>query len=109
MDIRDNARLKRKYGVDLADHATLLAAQGGGCYICGGGTTRRRLFVDHNHKNGNVRGLLCGRCNNGLGLFRDKLELVRKAADYLENDGAWVASALGKPSYTRQYRRLTET
>jgi hypothetical protein len=42
------------------------------------------LSVDHNHATGEIRGLLCQACNHAIGKFKDKPELCRKAADYLE-------------------------
>lgn len=53
------------------------------CIICGE-TQKLQLAVDHDHKTGRVRGALCTRCNLGLGHFRDKPELLRLAALYLE-------------------------
>lgn len=43
------------------------------------------LCVDHNHKTGEIRGLLCGLCNSGIGHFKDKIKLLKKAIKYLEN------------------------
>jgi len=48
------------------DYAELLAAQNGGCAICGATPKTRRLHVDHDHKTMRVRGLLCHRCNRNL-------------------------------------------
>ena len=53
-------------GVTDAEYDRLLAAQGGGCAICGNPPKTRRLHVDHDHKTGRVRGLLCHRCNRAL-------------------------------------------
>ena len=58
------------------------AAQDGRCAICG--AVSGRLFVDHCHTTGNVRGLLCVACNNALGQFRDSVSALRRAIDYLE-------------------------
>jgi hypothetical protein len=56
----------KQLGVSDADYEALLAAQGGGCAICGNPPKTRRLDVDHDHKTGKVRGLLCHRCNRAL-------------------------------------------
>lgn len=67
----------------------MLAAQNGGCAICGatepGGRTRY-FPVDHCHTTGIVRGLLCTKCNRGLGLFNDDPERVARAVMYLKGD-----------------------
>lgn len=69
-----------------------LAAQGGCCAICGRtrnvGKRRMRLAVDHCHKTGIVRGILCTHCNQALGQMQDSPDLLRKAADYLEKPPA---------------------
>jgi hypothetical protein len=62
-------------------------SQGGRCAICGKVPRSRRLAVDHDHKTGEVRGLLCASgdfgCNKGLGYFNDDPELLRRAYEYL--------------------------
>lgn len=76
-------RLKRKYGITAEQYGEMLAAQAGGCAICARPPKTRRLAVDHNHKTGKVRGLLCYRCNGQL--IRDHtLESLRRAVAYLE-------------------------
>jgi hypothetical protein len=76
-------RLKRRYGItDGCDQ--LLATQGGVCAVCG---RERLLEVDHNHTTGKVRGMLCRRCNMGLGCFEDDAILLRKAVDFIDRDG----------------------
>jgi hypothetical protein len=75
--------LLTKYGITRQEYDDMLAAQGGGCAICGG-LTRRRPNVDHCHKTGKVRAILCHLCNQGLGSFRDNPDLLRKAIAYLE-------------------------
>lgn len=54
------------------------------CWICGAERKTRRLHIDHDHKTGKIRGLLCHRCNRGLEYFRDKPDRLRDAAVYLE-------------------------
>jgi len=77
-------RLKWKYGISLEDYNRVLAQQGGVCAICGSHPGRRPLDVDHDHKTGRIRGLLCESCNKALGLFRDDPSILRKAAEYVE-------------------------
>jgi hypothetical protein len=63
------------------------------CQICGVTTGlgtmsyKGRLHIDHCHKTGKVRGLLCGNCNVGLGHFKDSVELLQQAAEYLKENG----------------------
>jgi len=73
----------QKYRISPAEHAELLEKQHGGCAICG---LVVKLCVDHNHKTGKVRGLLCPACNRGLGAFRDSTYALRAAVTYLEQD-----------------------
>lgn len=77
------------YGVTPEQYSAMLARQDHRCAICGSDTWpgARRAgspHVDHDHANGKVRGLLCGNCNNGLGMFADDPVRLRAAADYLE-------------------------
>jgi hypothetical protein len=77
-------REMRKYGITLEQYEEMAAK---GCAICGAaqGTTKRRLPVDHCHKTGKVRGVLCMFCNTAIGKFRDDPELCEKAAHYLRS------------------------
>jgi hypothetical protein len=75
--------LRTEYGITLAQYNAMLAAQNGGCAICAGVDTKRRLAVDHDHATGVVRGILCENCNRGIGLFKDNPERLRRAVDYL--------------------------
>lgn len=83
-------RLKRKFGLTSDDYWDMMKAQDGVCAICGNPETQiqqgrvQPLGVDHNHDTGAVRGLLCAGCNNGIGRFRDDIELLKKAIEYLE-------------------------
>ena len=78
---------KRRYGIDLAQYETLLEEQNGLCAICSTNcSSGRRLCVDHNHKTGKVRGLLCGNCNKGLGSYMDSVKLLKQAIKYLNEN-----------------------
>lgn len=80
------SQLKRNYDMTLDEYNTILASQDSRCAICGmlSEENDRRLAIDHDHKTGRVRGLLCTRCNMGLGYFTDSPKLLREAAAYLE-------------------------
>lgn len=75
------------YNITLEDCDTLFQLQGGVCAICGKPETSAKvsnLAVDHNHINGSIRGLLCNKCNRGLGYFEDDITILSKAIEYLK-------------------------
>ncbi|MGW0930676.1 endonuclease VII domain-containing protein [Streptomyces sp. NPDC002644] len=81
-------RVTDTYGLGPGEYDQLFESQGGRCAICGG-TRRQRLSVDHCHKTGTVRGLLCRMCNGRLlTAARDNPQTLRNAADYLESPPA---------------------
>ena len=84
---------EKTYGLTLEEYEKILEAQQGKCFICQGGSTKN-LAVDHNHKNGRVRGLLCTPCNSILARWKDDPQAVRRALLYLASDGQWI-QALG--------------
>ncbi|MCW2679741.1 MAG: phage endonuclease [Frankiales bacterium] len=59
----------------------MVGLQGGVCALC---RERAPQHVDHDHMTGQVRGVLCSCCNQGLGNFRDRADVLRTAIDYLE-------------------------
>lgn len=82
--------LRNRYGLELDEYQRMLGAQAGACAICG---EVRRLVVDHDHETERVRGLLCDRCNNGLG-FLERVGFVDAASEYLLRHDAKVLAAL---------------
>lgn len=76
--------LKKKYGMTLLDYDLMVDEQGGQCAIC---RAEEKLYVDHNHDTGKIRGLLCNTCNRAIGLLKDDSLTIYKAAEYVENDG----------------------
>jgi Recombination endonuclease VII len=73
--------LRRAFGMSVDDYSAILAAQQGGCAICGDQPEDgKSLHIDHNDDG--VRGILCVRCNNALGQFKDDPELMLRAAEY---------------------------
>lgn len=85
---RRELTLFRRYGLTLDDYNRMLAEQGGGCAICKrpprGKTLGQRLYVDHCHDTGKIRGLLCPGCNTALGQYRHDIETLMRAIAYLE-------------------------
>lgn len=86
-----NADLKKMFGITLQDYQCMAESQNHRCAICGEletGTDKqgvpRRMPVDHCHATGKIRELLCSACNKALGGFRDRPDLLRKAAEYVE-------------------------
>ena len=83
-------RLKKQYGMTRDDYNKLLKDQGGTCRICKKAGQHFRqgkplpLCVDHNHKTGKVRGLLCLNCNSGMGKLGDSIERLKEVIKYLE-------------------------
>lgn len=76
-------RAAKLYNLSPATYRRMVEAQAGLCYLCQQPPGRKGLGVDHDHKTGKVRSLLCARCNLGLGSLRDDAALCRRAADYL--------------------------
>ncbi len=78
--------IKRQYGVSMGRYKKIFNAQKGKCALCGKSQVActRRLHIDHNHKTGEIRGLLCHGCNTGLGSFNDDISLLKKAISYLQ-------------------------
>lgn len=75
----------RRYGLTPERYAEMLEEQAHGCAICGDPPAEGKILnVDHDHKSGKVRGLLCHGCNTALGAFRDDPIILHWAADYVE-------------------------
>lgn len=82
---RREAMLKEKFGVNEEWYKSILESQMGVCKICGGvNKNGTPLSVDHNHKSGETRGLLCLHCNSLLGFSRDNVTVLKKAIEYLK-------------------------
>lgn len=77
--------LRNRYGITVEEYDRLLVLQEGVCAICKRPCpSGKRLAVDHSHETGEVRGLLCRKCNRGIGLFHDSLDLLKSALTYLD-------------------------
>lgn len=87
-------KLLSQFGITREQYDRLSDIQDGTCAICrepeqtraNNGHTLKELAVDHDHETGAIRGLLCARCNKALGGFRDNIDYLRRAAEYLTID-----------------------
>ena len=100
------SHLRRRYGASLEDLERILDEQGGCCAICRQpwracvpakraryeSTFFQHLCIDHDHRNGNVRGLLCNACNAAIGFFEEDVARLASAARYLRRHDAAVSS-----------------
>lgn len=95
-----NSMLRSRYGITLEERQRMYAEQQGKCKICGEAAP---LGVDHAHDGTKrVRGLLCVRCNTGIGLFREDVEIMRAAIAYLLVDAAEVPEECTVSARTEQ-------
>jgi len=79
-----SSRYKKVYGVTIDQVEAMAEAQGNACPACDCSFEERVPHIDHCHATGKVRGLLCGPCNQALGLTKDNPETLRRLAAYLE-------------------------
>ena len=80
-------QLSKKYNLTAEAYEEILESQGSKCAICSRVNSMNKrtgsLFIDHDHATGEVRGLLCHWCNAGIGYFKDDINLLDNAIDYL--------------------------
>lgn len=83
---RLKSRLRHSYGMTVDDLNLLMRKQDNKCAICNIDQSQleKRLDIDHCHKTGRVRGLLCPKCNKAIGLLKDSSEMLDKASNYLK-------------------------
>lgn len=90
-DKTKNTKLKTSFSITLDEYNEMLIEQNESCAICKNKETHMRngkirtLVVDHCHKTGKIRQLLCNNCNIGLGQFKDNVNLLNNAISYLNN------------------------
>jgi hypothetical protein len=83
----------KKYGLSVEEYNEMVLAQDGKCKICLSTDSHRtntkyNLFVDHCHKTGKIRGLLCHHCNAALGHMRDSKDVLERAIRYLDENSS---------------------
>ncbi len=82
-DYLRNYHLIRNFGISEDQYNEILEKQDGKCKICNKHPSVKKLAVDHCHKTGKIRGLLCEKCNTGLGMFKDDITNLRSAISYI--------------------------
>tara|TARA_R110000796_G_scaffold48133_1_gene115589 strand:- start:248 stop:580 length:333 start_codon:yes stop_codon:yes gene_type:complete len=83
-----NSTMKRRYGIDLKEYDKLSSLQNDVCYICNNKCNTKntkRLSIDHCHKTGKIRKLLCKKCNTALGQVNDNIDLLNKMIKYIKD------------------------
>ena len=89
-DYHRDLHLRKKYGMTLDEFNALSEAQGHECCICGEkNKVHKNLVVDHNHKTGEVRGLICSPCNSALGHAQDSVRVLEAMIEYLNLRGSY--------------------
>ncbi|EAK2897013.1 hypothetical protein C0959_00155 [Campylobacter coli] len=90
---RADAYYYRNYKISIFQYYDIYMKNNGKCYICNSegftlswNNPTTSLALDHDHKTGKARGMLCHNCNRALGLFNDSLDTLKKAIDYLNTD-----------------------
>lgn len=83
-DARNLKTRRAKYDLSERDHLALYEIQDQACAICRTPAPLADLAIDHDHDSTLVRGLLCVTCNTAIGILRDDVDRIRRAADYLE-------------------------
>ena len=94
--------LKYKYGVTHAEFMSAWESQNGCCAICASElpdlmvyeNRKRGYAIDHNHKTGEFRGILCLMCNTLLGMAKDSVEILNSAMDYLNKKGSYTVHSI---------------
>ena len=92
-EVQRNSNRRFKYGIEPEDYDRMLEDQKYCCAICNEKLVislsrlkyTHKAVIDHCHTTGKIRGILCARCNQALGLFRDSIDNLKKAIDYLKD------------------------
>lgn len=100
-----SSHLRVKFGISLDEYEEIFKKQNGLCAICNKkqkiskdilGRKNYNLYIDHCHKSGKIRGLLCNKCNQGIGYLCEDIEIIKKAIIYLLDDKSLNAEELDK-------------
>jgi glycerol-3-phosphate dehydrogenase len=109
MNTMRNNHLLKNYGIDSKKYEEILETQKGLCDICQNkNKNEHNLAVDHCMYTGKVRGLLCRRCNSGLGYFKHNVNIMKKVIEYLEKHNAFALPILTQEMKEESLRILQE-
>lgn len=98
-DIRKGSKLRFRYGMTVSEYRALVHRQQERCALC---MARAPLLkVDHDHRTGVVRGLLCDRCNRALGMMHDDPSKFTRAISYMDGPAAWDPRSVASESRPR--------
>jgi len=87
--------INKKFGLSTEQYESMVVAQKGQCALCPQvDLPEKRLAIDHDHKTGKIRALLCDRCNRGIGFFDEEPKRLRAAAEYIETHNLTKADLL---------------
>lgn len=103
-------KLRNRFGLSLQQFKDMLEDQGNKCGVCGidlsnGGMNHP--CVDHDHKTGMVRGILCRRCNSGIGSLKDEPKLLNRAVKWIRKGGLTPDNIPSSPILTKRGRKRT--
>lgn len=90
----DSILYQKKFRYKLSKSEYLKLMEIDKCMICNDQMDSK--CIDHNHQNNNIRGIICNKCNRALGFFKDSIEILRNAIEYIENDGTVVKNIIKK-------------
>ena len=77
--------IEKNYGISFDEYLELIESQNNKCQICKYDLTPgKNTHLDHCHTTGKIRGVLCSKCNTGIGQFNDSIALLKSAQNYLE-------------------------
>jgi hypothetical protein len=96
-DSADQARLAREYGLSIVEFAEMRQSQDDRCALCNRAFGSTIPHVDHCHKTGKVRALLCAKCNMSIGLIGDSPTIASRAAEYLRTH-TYADAEVAKPT-----------
>lgn len=95
-DFFKKVNIMSRYGMTMKDWARMFSEQGESCAICNESPEGEQWSVDHCHKTGKVRGILCRKCNTGLGAFDDDIEKMIEATLYISRSQGLTISQISK-------------